>query len=707
SVFGRSDDPSAVASTNAAAAGVVVVTSTGNNGPSPYISGSPGAATGAIATAAVDSTQSFIGVRLAFNTGTSIVTISANGLAPADGTVYQVVVLKDNPATAENEALGCSVAAYTSNGISAGASNLLAVTERGVCARVARAVFGQQAGADAVAMINSSVGYPPFEGPIAGNPDTGEAFEVTIPFLGVQGPVTSADANAIRAATSTTTTVTSLANPGFRGFASFSSGGPRNGDSALKPDIAAPGVSTMSTAAGTGFKGHILSGTSMASPHVAGVAALVVQAHPNWTAEEVKAAIVNSGNPSAIAGYAVTRAGSGLASPGAAVRGNVIALGDQVAADDDAGIAAFHNSNLSFGFAELGANYSGSRTITIRNDGGSTVKLNASAVASSQSRPATVTLGAKSLSIPSGGETTLAVTLTVPAASVGNTAALRQVSGNVVLSNQQMTLRVPYLLVPRALSKVSTSLGRPLSFAAPSTATVTNAGGVIGGTADFYQWGLQDGDDINEARLGGGGYDMRAVGVQSFVDGDDATLVFAVSTHDRWSTAAANEYDIFVDTGGQPGPEFSVVGVDFGAITTGTFDGRVGSFVFDLRNGGSTIQFLASAPTDGSTLLLPVLASQLGLNAQHAKFTYQAVSFSLEGPGTDAVDGVAGFDAWKPAVSNGQLASVAPNASAQVQVSLAEQAYRAQRPLGVMVVSPDNAAGAAEAQLIAGPTIKR
>ena len=164
-------------------------------------------------------------------------------------------------------------------------------------------------------MIDTSAGYPPFEGPIAGNPDTGEAFEVTVPFLGVQGPLTSADANALRAATSATTTVTTLANPGFRGFASFSSGGPRNGDSALKPDIAAPGVSTMSTAAGTGFKGHILSGTSMASPHVAGVAALVVQAHPDWTSEEVKAAIVNSGSPGAMAGYAVTRAGTGLVPP--------------------------------------------------------------------------------------------------------------------------------------------------------------------------------------------------------------------------------------------------------------------------------------------------------------------------------------------------------------------------------------------------------
>ena len=55
------DDPSAVASTNAAKAGVIVVTSAGNSGPSQYITGSPGTAEGAIATAAIDPSPSFPG----------------------------------------------------------------------------------------------------------------------------------------------------------------------------------------------------------------------------------------------------------------------------------------------------------------------------------------------------------------------------------------------------------------------------------------------------------------------------------------------------------------------------------------------------------------------------------------------------------------------------------------------------------------------
>ena len=173
SPFGRVDDPSAVAATNAAAAGVSVVTSAGNSGPAQYITGSPGTGSGSIATAAIDSNASFGGVSLDLTPGDAIDAISANGIRPADGTTYEVVVVANNPATPENEALGCSAAAYTQAGVAPGPNNLLAVVERGTCARVAKAIFGQMAGADAVVMINNAASFPPFEGPILYNPDTG------------------------------------------------------------------------------------------------------------------------------------------------------------------------------------------------------------------------------------------------------------------------------------------------------------------------------------------------------------------------------------------------------------------------------------------------------------------------------------------------------------------------------------------------------
>ncbi|MFK4264791.1 S8 family serine peptidase [Streptomyces milbemycinicus] len=84
-------------------------------------------------------------------------------------------------------------------------------------------------------------------------------------------------------------------------LASFSSRGPRIGDSAVKPEITAPGVAiTAARAAGTSMGTPVddlyttASGTSMATPHVAGAAAIVAQAHPDWTAQQIKASLAST-----------------------------------------------------------------------------------------------------------------------------------------------------------------------------------------------------------------------------------------------------------------------------------------------------------------------------------------------------------------------------------------------------------------------------
>src|SRR4029079_17499095 len=86
--------------------------------------------------------------------------------------------------------VGCSTAAFQA----ANVTGKLAVVQRGTCARVAKAIFGSDAGAAAVAMINNAAGYPPFEGDITSNPDTGVPHaKITIPFFGISGTVTGTD----------------------------------------------------------------------------------------------------------------------------------------------------------------------------------------------------------------------------------------------------------------------------------------------------------------------------------------------------------------------------------------------------------------------------------------------------------------------------------------------------------------------------------
>src|SRR5205085_9063892 len=77
---------------------------------------------------------------------------------------------------------------------------------------------------------------------------------------------------------------------------SFSSAGPTDFGHLLKPDLAAPGgqilSSTLPEFAGSSFA--VFDGTSMATPHVAGAAALLVQRHPAWSAQQVKSALVST-----------------------------------------------------------------------------------------------------------------------------------------------------------------------------------------------------------------------------------------------------------------------------------------------------------------------------------------------------------------------------------------------------------------------------
>jgi hypothetical protein len=459
------------------------------------------------------------------------------------------------------------------------------------------------------------------------------------------------------------------------------------------------------------------SGTSMAAPHVAGLAALVKQAHPGWNqVQEWKAAIVNTGNPAAIAGstgpYRISRAGTGRVQAIDAVKTSVIALGDT------------GTSTLNFGFDELNADFSKSKEIKLRNKGGSSATFNIAAT-NPQGSPHSVGLGSASVTIPAGGEATVDVTLNVPVATAGDSNgavfSFREVAGLVTLtptggSNNGVILRVPYYLVPRALSGVHVNMPKSVTTGSPTTnAAVSNPSGPIGGNVDFYAWGEDDSNDAGTSSA-----DVRAVGAQSFACvpifgaptcatfAADRLLVFAVNTWDRWSNAATNEFDIVVDVdpANANGDDYIIVGVDQGAIQAGAFNGRMAAFVFSTRSPGASLVFLATARTDSSTALLQVFNSQLCraaepcLNAANPRLHYETIGFDLTSDFFDEADETGMFNAYSSSISQGMFAGVPVGAAGNVPVSITPAEWALTPALGSMIVSIDNKAGNDEAALM-------
>ncbi|WP_199443068.1 S8 family peptidase [Umezawaea beigongshangensis] len=149
---------------------------------------------------------------------------------------------------------------------------------------------------------------------------SGALFVVSAGNSGPNGVVT-APSTADRALSVASTTVDDVVSD-------FSSTGPRRGDLGLKPEIAAPGSDVVAArAAGTLARQAVdehharLSGTSMASPHVAGAAAIVAGQHPEWTGQQIKAAL--TGTAEVLPDAPVFRQGAGRVDVADAVRSTV------------------------------------------------------------------------------------------------------------------------------------------------------------------------------------------------------------------------------------------------------------------------------------------------------------------------------------------------------------------------------------------------
>ncbi|MFC7534908.1 S8 family serine peptidase [Actinoplanes sp. GCM10030250] len=178
-------------------------------------------------------------------------------------------------------------------------------------------------------------------------------------------------------------------------LADFSSRGPRTGDGALKPDITAPGVDIVAARAKNGVIGTpaadgytTLSGTSMATPHVAGAAAILTQQHPGWSSKLRKNTLVASAQPTE--GVSAYDQGAG--------RVDVARQITQTVSVDE--------GSVSFGIQAWPHNDDQpvTRTVTYRNSGTAAVTLTLAVDG------APFSVAATSLTVPAGGTAATTVT---------------------------------------------------------------------------------------------------------------------------------------------------------------------------------------------------------------------------------------------------------------------------------------------------------
>ena len=190
-------------------------------------------------------------------------------------------------------------------------------------------------------------------------------------------------------------------------LAGFSSRGPRLGDYAIKPEIAAPGVDIVAARAPGTPIGDLdpvdqyytrLSGTSMATPHVAGAAAILAEEHPDWTAAQLKPALISTSKDD---GYTVYQQGGGRIDVARA-------FSQQVYADP---------GTLNLGYFRFPHTSESpvTKPVTFRNNGSSDVTLSLSLNVTGEKNGAPpagmFTVSQPSVTVPAGGSATVTVTI--------------------------------------------------------------------------------------------------------------------------------------------------------------------------------------------------------------------------------------------------------------------------------------------------------
>ena len=681
-------DPEIVAVDYASSLGIVVVAAAGNAGDVSYITGTPAAADSAISVAA--STTGFL-------TGPTI-TIPDSVDVPRHQVIY-------NPGNFDDDTGGfpdpvSATLMYVGNlfdtdtlctipDSAAGTTPLagaVALIQRGDCTFTEKVNNAAELGAVAAIIFNHEEGGNTLVTMV------GDPVNIPAGFVGHDDGLLLVQADGATVTISADTDVISLPDPYVPAdtIADFSSRGPRGLDAFQKPDVTAPGVSIYAAKMGSGDEGTSFSGTSMATPHVSGVAALMREAHPDWSAEQVKAAIMNTAVDLQPGSAEVPRQGAGRVDAYRAVTTDAIAIGDQDLV------------SLSWGIIPIDQpTYQDTKSVVLHDLSGAANTYDVRVDWGENSLTDGVTL-----SVPDTVQVTaderfayIQVNLAIDATLVPiDFNQLEEYYGYIVMTNQadeNDRLRVPFYLIPQphsdlVIKDVKTSRQR-------ARIKVANEGPV---PANLWVYPLYE-KDVNEPGQNDMA-DLRMVGMDAGYSTPDYGDLFipAIDVYGPWFTPQPYfaEFDLALDVNKSPDPEYIDFNWNAGAAF-GTGDDDVWVVVqYDVASGllflGSPYLIYTDYNTGYMEWYLP--ASWHGLDGD-TNFNWQLFAYDVSG-NLDAT-GLHHFDiahlpfAWS--IDNTQPG---PGERATILARIKDmKGFRRTKPLGLMVVDYNGKPGTGQA----------